>query len=233
MKKFLCILLIVALATALLPTGVSASALPFSDVEPNAWYIPGITYVLESGLMKGVSSQHFAPHKAVTRSMMVTVLWRLAGSPKIDYEALNSQNEYWILLDIPTGAYYETAALWAKSTGIMEGYSIPYDPEEPPTGLSAYTFRPDNVLTREQLATVLYRYATWAEKIGSVSALTKDFPDSDTTSPWAREAMGYCIGAGLIQGTSHNGLAYLNPKGATTRGQLATILMRFADPASP
>ncbi len=228
MKKLLYILLFLSLAATFLLHPVAAAGSPLSDVDPEAWYAPGISYVVEKGLMVGISAYRFAPDNEVTRGMMVTVLWRLAGSPEIDYEDLMCQNEYWLLSDIPENAYYETAALWAKATGIMEGYPVPYDPQDPPTGLEVYEFRPENVLTREQLATVLYRYAKWAGiKLPEISTPDTPFPDNDSVSSWAQESMTWCTSTSLIHGTTQNGITLLAPKNSTTRAQLATILMRF------
>ena len=228
MKKAFSFLLIFVLALSLFLIPVSGVNHTFTDVTPDAWYSEGVSYVWEKGLMVGVSSQHFAPEKSVTRAMMVTILWRLAGSPEIDYEDLMYQNEYWLLSDIPENAYYETAALWAKANGIMEGYAVPYDPQDPPTGLEVYEFRPDGILTREQLATVLYRYANQAGMVPQGSpALDFAFPDKDSVSSWAEDAMDWCVSAGLIRGTTYHGTTLLYPKGSTTRAQLATILLRF------
>lgn len=240
MKKTISSLLIFVLALSLFLIPVSGANHTFTDVDPESWYSEGVSYVWEKGLMQGVTSQQFAPHKPVTRAMMVTVLWRLAGSPEIDYEDLMCQNEYWLLSDIPENAYYETAALWAKVTGIMEGYPVPYDPQDPPTGLEVYEFRPENVLTREQLATVLYRYAKWTGTVSPEAATSSEvlpfsetstplltFPDKDSVSSWAEEAMVWCVSVGLIQGSLQGGITLLTPKSSTTRAQLATIFMRF------
>ena len=224
MKKFLCILLIVALATALLPVSVSASALSFSDVDPNAWYAPGISYVADRGIMIGTSAESFSPHRVVTRSMMVTVLWRLAQKPIV-----NTEEEFWLYRDIPADAYYASAADWAKVNEIMVGYPIDYNPADPPNGFSLYNFRPEEALARQQLATVLYRYAKLLGiNTETASQCLQAFPDGNDVSPWAKEAMQWCVDAGLLRGTTCNGVTLLDPKGTTTRGQLATVLMRFA-----
>ncbi len=223
MKKFCCILFLFSLTLSLLPVPVSAINLNFTDVDPQAWYTHGISYVTETGIMKGVSSDRFSPAGAVTRAMMVTVLWRIAQEPVV-----NTEEEYWLYFDIPENAYYAAAADWAKVNHIMEGYLIPYNPEDPPTGYSCYNFRPDNALTREQLATAVYRYAKWNGIDVTVEKSSTDvFPDSASVSSWAKEAMDWCIASGLIQGTTQKGTTILNPKGTTTRAQLATILMRF------
>ncbi|MBR6825431.1 MAG: S-layer homology domain-containing protein [Oscillospiraceae bacterium] len=225
MKKFLCILLIVALATALLPVSVSASALSFSDVDPNAWYVPGISYVTDHGIMIGTSPERFSPHQPVTRGMMVTVLWRLAQEPIV-----NTEEEFWLYRDIPLDAYYASAADWAKVNEIMVGYPIDYNPADPPNGFSLYNFRPEESLARQQLATVLYRYAKLlGMNTGTASNALQSFPDKSDVSPWAKEAMQWCVDAGLLRGTTCNGLVLLDPKGTTSRAQLATVLLRFAD----
>lgn len=222
MKKCFNFLLILSmLAGLLLPTATAAEG-QFADVSSEAWYYEGVSYVEEKGIMNGVSSAHFAPETTVSRAMMVTVLWRLAGEPGLPEESGD-----WLYQDIPSGAYYEIPAFWAKEQELMIGYSVAYDPEDAPGGLDVYLFRPNDTLTREQLATVLYRYAKWMGMDAAAEAAPMVFPDEAAVSPWAAEAMQWCIARGLIQGTKQNGELMLNPKGFTTRAQLATILLRF------
>ncbi|MBP3413232.1 MAG: S-layer homology domain-containing protein [Oscillospiraceae bacterium] len=224
MKKLLTLLLLFSLVMGLfLPTATAMEG-RFTDVSSEAWYYEGVSYVEEKGLMNGTTSEHFSPNTAVSRAMMVTVLWRLAGEPKLP-EELGA----WLYWDIPSGTYYELPAFWAKEQELMLGYSVPYDPNDAPGGLDVYLFRPDDALTREQLATLLYRYAKWQGMDVGAEAAPTDFSDEAAVSPWAAEAMQWCIAKGLIRGTSQNGSLLLNPKGYTTRAQLATILLRLAE----
>lgn len=223
MKKAISALLLFSLTLSLFLIPVSGASPAFTDVDPQSWYSEGVSYVWERGLMVGVSSQHFAPDQSVTRAMIVTILWRLAQEPIV-----NTEEEFWLYRDIPADAYYASAADWAKVNEIMVGYPIGYNPADPPNGFSLYNFRPEEALARQQLATVLYRYAKLLGiNTSSTSDSLRSFPDGNDVSPWAEEAMQWCVDVGLLRGTTRNGVTLLDPKGTTTRGQLATVLMRF------
>lgn len=174
---------------------------PFTDADRTAWYHDGVHYCVEHGLMVGTSADTFEPNTTTTRGMIATILWRLEGSPMVD-TAMN-------YTDVPSGSWYEEAIRWADSTGVVLGYGDG-------------TFGPDDPITREQMAAMLWRYAGKPQAESSLA----DFTDESETSQWAESAMLWAVEQGLIEGM---GNAQLNPQGQATRAQAATILMRFVE----
>lgn len=177
-------------------------ALPFADVAEKDWFYNEVKYVYDKGMMNGVSGDSFAPGASTSRAMIVTVLYRLAGSPPAQAPTFP---------DVPMGQYYAYPVGWAAQQSIVTGYE---------TGL----FQPDGLLTREQFATILYRYA---RAMGYNTAARGDltaFTDLSSISPYAGEAMAWAVGAGLLSGM---GDGTVNPQGTATRAQMATILTRF------
>ena len=172
----------------------------FADADRNAWYHDGVHYCVENGLMEGTGSDTFAPDDTTTRGMIVTILWRLEGSPivddPIDYDDVTAEN------------WYGEAVRWADSASVVTGYG---------NG----RFGPNDPITREQMAAMLWRYAGSPEADGSLSS----FADGEQTSSWAQSAMIWAVEQGLITGVGNDRLA---PGGQATRAQVATILMRFA-----
>ena len=162
-----------------------------------------MAYVTDEGIMNGTSSTTFSPLSTTNRAMMVTMLWRMEGSPEVDYEL-----DY---TDVAADQYYTEAVRWAASTGIMDGYGD-------------NVFGITNPITREQMATVLYRYAEYKDIEVTASGDLTTFTDGDKTSAWALDAMKWAVGAGLINGVENNAL---NPQGASNRAQVATVLMRY------
>ncbi len=173
----------------------------FSDTELEAWYHDGVHYCLENGLMLGTDKTIFEPDAATTRGMIVTILWRLAGSPMVNYPM-----DY---EDVSLEDWYGKAVCWADSTGVITGYG---------NG----KFGPDDPITREQMAAMLWRYAGNPKAEGSLSS----FVDGAQTSHWAQPSMLWAVDQGLITGIGHSQLV---PQGQATRAQAATILMRFAE----
>ena len=176
----------------------------FKDLDTDMWYHDGIHYCLENGLMNGYGNNIFAPEAETTRAMIVTILWRLEGSPKVDYKMTFE--------DVKDGEWYIEAIRWAASKGIVLGY----DDE---------TFGPDDTITREQLATILYRY----EKMngGGFSGLWMfklDYVDTENVSDWAYEAMCWMTMNKIVQGKNDN---VLDPQGGATRAEAATMLYRY------
>ena len=173
---------------------------PFTDADRNAWYHDGVHYCVEHGLMMGTSQTTFAPDIVTTRGMIVTILWRLEGSPivgaSLDYD------------DVKAEAWYGEAVRWADSIGVVTGYG---------NG----KFGPNDTITREQMAAMLWRYAGSPKVDGSLSSFT----DGAQTSSWAQPAMIWAVEQGLITGVGND---RLEPRGQATRAQAATILMRFA-----
>ena len=183
------------------PRDESCPMAPFTDADRTAWYHDGVHYCVEHGLMVGTSADTFEPNITTTRGMIATILWRLEGSPMVD-TAMN-------YTDVPSGSWYEEAIRWADSTGVVLGYGDG-------------TFGPDDPITREQMAAMLWRYAGKPQAESSLA----DFTDGEETSQWAESAMVWAVEQGLIEGM---GNAQLNPQGQATRAQTATILMRFVE----
>lgn len=196
---------IFAVSAALLASTKASAYEGFSDLKVNAWYRDGIEYVLKHGLMNGVSKTKFAPEGAVSRAAVVTVLWRMAGSPTAG-DAIS-------YTDVSRGAWYAEAICWATSAGIADGY---------PDG----RFGANEPITREQLAAMLYRFAKVQGYDVSVGENTNilSYDDAFSVSGYAIPALQWACGAGLLQGDG----AKLLPKNSTSRAQLAAILMRMA-----
>ncbi len=177
----------------------------FDDVATSDWYYSDIEYVALNGLMKGVSDKSFAPDEQLTRAMFVTVLYRNEGEP-----AVNRSIPFG---DINADSYYINAVIWAQQNGIVNG-------------VSETEFAPDGKVTREQIATILYRYAQYKGVDVSVGEDTNilSYDDFDSISEYAIEAMQYTAGSGLMKGKTE---ATLNPKDLATRAEIAVILHRF------
>lgn len=175
-------------------------AYPFADVPDTAWYGEAVRYVYENGLMGDAGGGKFSPGSATSRGMLVTILHRMEGKPSAP--AAN-------FTDVPAGKWYTDAVAWASANEIVYGYGS--------------TFKPDDPLTREQMSVILYRYARYkgydVTATGDVSA----FPDRDSVSAYAADAVNWAVGAGLIQGSG----GMLLPGGGAIRAQAATVLMRF------
>lgn len=185
----------------------SYTVLDFTDVSRNAWYAEAVEYAVEAGLMNGTSSTTFAPEENMTRAMLVTVLWRYAGSPEVGLNTFS---------DVPEGTWYTQAVTWAAEEGVVNG-------------VGDSRFDPEGNVTREQMATILYRYSnstgTDTSDRGDLSA----FPDASNISAYATDALSWAVAEGLINGTQNGGTVTLAPKGNATRAQVAAILMRYIE----
>ena len=177
----------------------------FKDVNAGDWYHLAVDFAVERGLFKGMTETTFEPNTAMTRGMLVTVLWRYENSPK------EGKNEF---VDVKAGDWYEEAVAWAAEHGIV-------------TGVGNGKFDPNGKITREQMAAILYRYSEYKEFDTSAKGDFGPFPDKDKVSTWAKDAYTWAVGAGLITGNVINGRTLLDPQGNATRAQVATILMRF------
>ena len=183
----------------LVPAGV-----PFTDVAEDAWYYGAVSYVAQRGLMTGVSSNVFTPDATLTRAQLVQILYALEGRP-----AVSSASAF---TDVASGAWYANAVSWAAASGVA-------------SGVGSGAFGPNDPLTREQLALILYRYAQnqgYDTTQGGMAV--REFADYASISNWALEAVQWAVNAGLISGTG-NGM--LSPNGTATRAQVAVILMQF------
>lgn len=183
----------------------STSTGGFSDVDETHWASEDIKYVTEEGLMNGTSEEEFAPEETLTRSMLVTVLYRAAGSPEVNKSIPFS--------DVSADSYYAAAVNWAQQNGIVNG-------------VTESEFDPEANITREQIATIIYRYANYMGYDVSVGEDTNilSFEDAGDISDFAVEAMQYAVGAGLINGKTES---TLNPQDNATRAEIAAILHRF------
>ena len=217
MKK---LLLAIFCATAL-TCSASASSMPnFSDIQPSDWYNDAVTYVCENGLMNGTSSTTFSPNDTTSRGMIVTILYRLAGSPDMP-----ESNWGYPYADVDANAYYSTPVYWARMNSLVTGYS---DTQ----------FGPNDAITREQLTAILYRYADSLgldTDTGFIPDKYYDFSDYQTVSRYASKAMNWCVNKGIVNGSDDK----LNPQGTATRAEVATMLMNAesifaeAEPSEP
>ena len=181
-----------------------APAMPFTDVKEGDWFYEEVLYAYENGLMNGVGDNRFAPNSATTRGMLVTILYRLEGEPAVTGEAGFD--------DVAAGQWYTDAVIWAAANDIVNG-------------IGDNQFGPENTLTREQLVTMLYRYAQNKGYDVTASADLSGYPDAGQIQSWAQEAMTWAVAEGIVEGMDGN----LNPAGHATRAQIATILMRFCE----
>ena len=180
-----------------------APAMPFTDVKEGDWFYEEVLYAYENGLMNGVGDNRFAPNSATTRGMLVTILYRLEGEPAVTGEAgFSDVGDTW----------YTDAVIWAAANDIVNG-------------IGDNQFGPENTLTREQLVTMLYRYAQNKGYDVTASADLSGYPDAGQIQSWAQEAMTWAVAEGIVEGMDGN----LNPAGNATRAQIATILMRFCE----
>jgi len=189
--------------------GVMAIArFPFTDVVAGTWYYGAAAYAYNNGLFAGMTPTTFAPNATMTRAMLVSVLWRLAGEP-----APKAPNTF---VDVPDGAWYTDAVTWAAENGVV-------------SGIGGSRFDPSGFVTREQTAEILYNYAHSKGYDVSARADLTAFPDAASVSGWAEEALSWANAAGLINGTVRDGQTILDPQGSASRAQVAMILMNYVE----
>ena len=216
MKRFtrtVSLLLCLGLLAGLLvlPAGAASS---FSDVPENAWYAPYVEYVYENGIMNGTGNGAFSPKATTTRAMVVTILYRLSGSPETTDYAFS---------DVPAGKWYTDAISWAANHDVVNG-----------TGNG--NFSPNKAVTREQLVTMLYRYAQYLQlDVSCWYSVYDDFTDASSVSGWAMDACNWAVAEAIVTGVKAD---VLSPKTGATRAQIATIMQRFIksyaiDPKNP
>ena len=201
-KRFGALLLALILALSLSVTAYAAvEDTGFSDVAADAWYADAVTYVRDNGLMSGTSDKTFTPGGTMTRGMLVTTLYRMAGSPSLENEDLG-----YPFADVPGDAWYAEGVYWARLAGVVGGYSEDQ-------------FGPDDPVTREQIAAILWRYA------GSPAAESgTDFADEGSISAYATQAVDWARANGIVNGVEDN--RFLSQSSAT-RAQVATILRNY------
>lgn len=179
----------------------------FDDIKLGDWYTASVAFAVDRGLFGGMSATRFAPNTDMSRAMLVTVLWRMEGSP-----APKGVNPF---TDVKAGQWYTDAVLWAYENNIVGG-------------VGGGRFAPDDTITREQLATILYRYAQGKGYTLDLSAGIANFPDTDSVSSYAIDSFSWARSAGIVDGMGKgDGKIYLNPTGYATRAQVATMLTRF------
>ena len=179
--------------------------LPFPDVAEGDWFYDAVRYAYETGLMDGVGDNLFAPNSETTRAQLVTILYRLEGEPEVSGTSG--------FTDVEADTWYTDAMAWAAANGIVNG-------------VSETEFAPGKDITREQLATILFRYAEAKGYDVSARADLSAYPDADQIQSYAAESVAWAVAEGLIQGFEDN---TLRPAGNATRAQIATILMRFCE----
>lgn len=211
-KRIGALALALVLCAGVLPHARAADTLEsFADLDGNAWYAPGVRFCLKNGLMNGYGNRIrvFEPNKPMTRAQLVTILWRMAGEPKT---GLAMQYN-----DVPEGIWYAEAARWALAENVMSGYT-------------AITFAPEDPVTREQIAVILWRYAQHVN--GALPKVTDEsyalYGDRKEVSAYAAEAMEWACAMGIITGyKDKRGQMWLMPWGNSSRAVVATMLMRF------
>ena len=178
---------------------------PFTDVSEKDWFYGDVMFVYENGLMLGTSKTLFSPHGTATRGMMATILWRMEGSP-----VPKGKNSF---TDVEAGKWYADAITWTAENGIFAGYGKD-------------KFGPDDPITREQLAAIFYRYADYKGYDLTVKGNLDKFKDADKITDYAKTAMQWAVGSGLVKGKSGN---LLDPQGTATRAEIAAMLHRFIE----
>ena len=207
-RKIVSIIVTLCFLLTLMPAGAFAAPkdteTPFDDVQTTDWFYDTVQYVYDEGLMAGTGDRIFSPQQTTTRGMIVTILHRMAGSPEAEAQDFT---------DVDPDAWYAPAINWSIESGVGAGYG---------GGL----FGPDDAITREQMASFLYRYAELKGYDVSAVGDLDDFADASEVSNWAEDVMSWAVGADLFAGRDNNNLA---PQGLTTRAEAATILMRYCE----
>lgn len=176
---------------------------PFIDVVEGAWYYDAIRYCYSNNLMRGTTKNTFSPFLPTSRGMIAATLWRMEGCPSV-----SGQNPF---ADVPDTQYYADAVAWAAQKGIVDGYS-------------ADLFGPEDAVTREQMAAILYRYASYKDYGNGEQASLSRFTDAQDVSAYAESALSWAVANDILNGMEDHTLA---PRGNATRAQVAAILMYF------
>ncbi len=180
------------------------SSLPFKDVDSGDWFYEAVQYVSDNETMNGTSSTRFSPNSKLNRAMIAQILYNLEGKPSVRGSAFS---------DVPSNAWYADAVNWAAEQRIVLGYG-------------SGAFGPENNITREQMAAILYRYAQYKDYDVSASGDLTKYRDGDSVSDWAEDAMQWAVGAKLCTGKSSN---VLDPTSTATRAEVAQIMMNFCE----
>ena len=191
--------------SAVFAPATAQPTLPFIDVQPNHWFYDAVCYVVENGLMHGMSEDTFSPNTPLQREMLAVILWNLAGNPELKNAAAFS--------DVISSQYYAKAIAWASENGIVSGYGD--------------TFGVGDSITREQFAVMLYRYAQYKGYDTTQGGMAvREFSDYENISDYAKTALAWAVNAGIMHGM---GDGTLTPQGQATRAEAATMLMQFCE----
>lgn len=185
------------------PTFAADTGLPFVDVPANDFYLDAVKFVYNNGLMNGITATTFGGSRTITRGQIVTILYRLSGSP--------TASSYSSFQDVPAGEYYAPAITWAASNAIVDGRN-------------STTFAPNDAITRQELAAILYRYASFRGLTNNKLISLSGYTDQGQVDDYASIPMQWCVGNGIINGTSNT---TLTPRGTAQRYQAAIMLMRY------
>ena len=208
--KLITLVLVVAMALSLMSVAaLAADSSDFKDVVAGKWYVKYVDWALEKGLMNGISDTEWAPNTATTRGMVITTLYALADKPEVEGDSP--------FADVEEGKYYTDAVKWAVKAGVA-------------SGKSSDSFKPNDVLTRQEAATFFCAYAknVMGLDVSDVSGLNK-FPDNGDVSNYAKDAMGWAVKANVISGSKEDGVVKLMPKRNITRAELATMLKALSE----
>ncbi len=203
-------LLLCAILAGSISVAATSATTGFVDVPSHAWYADAVAFVETHGLMQGMGDNKFQPNTTMSRAMLVTVLWRIEDQP------LEGTYYYHDYLDVQDDTWYTRAVAWASNLGIVQG-----------TG--PVHFLPDSPVTREQIVTILYRYARDRNLVVDTQGELAEFVDYTKINSWALDAMQWAVGIGLINGIPINDTLTIQPQGNATRAQVATILKRFIE----
>lgn len=190
-------------------TVLENSAPHYEDVPESAWYYEAVQYTSAHGLFQGMTETKFGPNLTMTRGMLVTVLYRMEGEPAVEGQTHP-------FTDVDASRYYGDAITWAANSGVVNG-------------MTDTRFAPEAAVTREQMVTILYRYAKLKGADVTAKGELESFPDHDQVKPYARDAFSWAVGAGIIQGDSNGSVATLSPRNSATRAQVAAVLMRYLE----
>lgn len=189
-------------AAAAVPAAEASAPLPFSDVKTSDWFYSGVLFAHQQGLMSGTGGNRFSPNLSTSRAMIVTILHKKEGAPTSEGASF---------ADVPSAAWYARAVSWASEEGLVSGYGN-------------RRFGPDDPITREQLAAILYKYFQYKGYQSAASADLNAFTDSALASGYAKVPLGWAVGSQLLSGV---GQGRLNPKGPASRAQIAAVLRAF------
>ena len=181
--------------------------LPFQDVRNGDWFYDSAKYVYGHGLMTGLNDTTFGPGEPLARAQLAVILYRLSGSPEVTYED--------IFPDVPDGQWYTDAVIWAQEKGIVTGYS------------DSGTFKPGNNINRQEITTMMYRYAKYQGYSLEGGADYSSYPDAANVQEFAKDSMSWAVGNGIVTGKENP--TRLDPLGNTARAECATIMMRFVE----